>query len=206
MLAPSLVAVAVLAPLGALHDVRLPARSTRRAALCELGVTLFLGASAPARAEDAGPMPMETAPPAEITPPLAEVAPTPTLTAPTPAMVAPPPAPTEITYTDLVGLLKRCAVNKETCDVSNMEFTSNSGEIGVVTIGGGPRNVVGSESSPAEPPTLDAATRPYSARPVCAVPRDDPNSDLSPARLQARLRDAAVPYTFPYQKYLRDRR
>ena len=167
MLAPSLVAVAVLAPLSALHAVRLPARSTRRAALCELGAALFLGASAPACAEDVGPMPMETAPPAEIAPPLAEVAPKPTLTAPTPAMDAPPPAPTEITYTDLVGLLKRCAVNKETCTVSNMEFTSNSGEAGVVTIGGGPRNVVGSESSPAEPPTLTRL--PIFTRPVvCA--------------------------------------
>ena len=37
---------------------------------------------------------------------------------------------------------------------------------------------------------------------IVGIPRDDPTNDSSPYKLVAKLRDAKVPYTFPFSETL----
>lgn len=91
----------------------------------------------------------------------------------------PPPAskPSDMTYEELKSRLIECK-NSEFCMIEKVAFRSASGDQAVVIFKSGE--------------TL----------PVIGIPAEDPSSDSSPARLVARLRDAKVPFTFPFSEYL----
>jgi len=128
-----------------------------------------------------------SAPPAAPAPqPAAEASAPPAAPAPLPAAIEPEPAasqstvPQEIGYKELVKQLNVC---QETgvCAVQRVEFLNSSGEQAVAYIGG------------TEYKVLD-------------IPLDNPNNDSSPLKLAAKLRDANVPYTFPFSNYLKKAR
>lgn len=118
--------------------------------------------------------------------PAAEASAPPAAPAPLPAAIEPEPAasqstvPQEIGYKELVKQLNVC---QETgvCAVQRVEFLNSSGEQAVAYIGG------------TEYKVLD-------------IPLDNPNNDSSPLKLAAKLRDANVPYTFPFSNYLKKAR
>ena len=82
-----------------------------------------------------------------------------------------------ITYGALSDELIKC---RETgvCSVERVRFTVESGEQGEAIYSDGAR------------------------RPIIGIPADDPNSDSSPYKLVAKLRDAKVPYTYPFTEAL----
>ena len=84
----------------------------------------------------------------------------------------PPPARTDIEYAELKQLLADCRIRD--CPVTALEFANTVGSEGVVTVAGARLNVIG-------------------------IPPDNPsNAAGGPFKLMAALRDANVPYTFPY--------
>ena len=142
-----------------------------------------------AAAEVSAPEP----PPAAIEPPPAAIEPPPPAFEPPPAAFEPPPAAfeppqaagqstglREVGYKELVKKLNAC-IETGPCEVQRVEFINSSGEKAVAFINGDEYKV------------LD-------------IPSDNPNNDSSPLRLAAKLRDAKVPYTFPFSAYLKQAR
>lgn len=90
---------------------------------------------------------------------------------------AAPAAPTSVTYDELKKLLIQCK-DEGVCKVEKVAFTEASGE------------------------SADAIFVDGSRVPVIGIPKDDPGTDSSPYKLVAKLRDAKVPYTFPFSENL----
>jgi len=103
---------------------------------------------------------------------LSPATPPPPLEPPPPPPPPPPPARTDIEYAELKQLLADCRIRD--CPVTALEFANTVGSEGVVTVAGARLNVIG-------------------------IPPDNPsNAAGGPFKLMAALRDANVPYTFPY--------
>ena len=98
---------------------------------------------------------------------------------PPPPPPPPPPVRSSISYEALSDVLAECRSSGE-CGVSRVEFTVNSGEEGFATVDGVRLRITN-------------------------IPADNPNNDSSPLKLAARLRDAKVPYTFPFSDLSRFR-
>eukprot|EP00965_Chrysotila_dentata_P055684 1847007-Pleurochrysis_carterae.AAC.7 len=86
----------------------------------------------------------------------------------------------EIEYSELTARLVTCRELGE-CDIVKVEFASVSGETGI------------------------AVTKTGERLQIKSIPRDIPSNDSSPLRLVAKLRDAKVPYTFPFSDLSRFR-
>ena len=98
-----------------------------------------------------------------------------------PALPPPPPARTSITYPELTALLIECKDGDE-CAIQSVAFTSANGETGDAIFVSGERV------------------------PILGIPEDNPSNDSSPLKLAAKLRDAGVPYTFPFANLLRKKK
>lgn len=94
-----------------------------------------------------------------------------------PPLPLPPLPSTDMSYTSLSKLLIECR-ETGTCTIERVEFNTPSGEEATVVLRSG------------------------TSLPISGIPKDDPNSDSSPYKLVARLRDARVPYTFPFSQNL----
>ena len=97
-----------------------------------------------------------------------------TVVEPAPAV----PARTTITYAEMKGLLIECKDGDE-CTIKSVAFTSANGE------------------------TADAILTSGERLPIIGIPEDNPSNDSSPLQLAAKLRDAGVPYSFPFSDLLR---
>ena len=84
---------------------------------------------------------------------------------------------TSISYQEVTKLLIQCK-EELTCPVGSVAFTSASGETADVMLASGKR--LG----------------------ITGIPVENPNNDSSPYKLVAKLRDAKVPYTFPFSSTL----
>jgi hypothetical protein len=80
----------------------------------------------------------------------------------------------DISYDDLRSLLRACRESPSACSVERVVFTSPNGETGTALLNTGQQ------------------------LPITGIPPESPTSDSSPARLVAKLRDAQVPFTFPF--------
>lgn len=117
-----------------------------------------------------------------------------------------------IDYADLKELLNQCIDGSiEVCKVEKVEFEDPRGEIGTAYINGKRLNIQG---IPKDNPTNDSrCDQPrYAADSVAnrsCREREQlralatPSTPCSPYKLVAKLRDAKVPYTYPFSKYLR---
>ncbi|KAL1512221.1 hypothetical protein AB1Y20_005484 [Prymnesium parvum] len=99
---------------------------------------------------------------------------------------APPPAPpkparpAEISYLDLKALLNQCIDgSSDVCKVDRVDFDDAVGETATALVEGQSLRVLG-------------------------IPEDNPNNDSSPYKLVAKLRDAKVPFTFPFSRTLKE--
>ena len=106
-----------------------------------------------------------------------ELLPPPLSPPPPPPSPPPPPPSTEMSYTSLSKLLIECK-DTDTCTIERVAFATPSGDEATVVLKSG------------------------ASLPITGIPKDDPNSDSSPYKLVARLRDARVPYTFPFSQTL----
>ena len=108
----------------------------------------------------------------------AAVAPVPAPAAPAPETSTPLPTDaTEMSYDKLKKLLIDCK-DPDLCIVQKVAFQSASGEQADVILKSGERLT------------------------VIGIPEENPSNDSSPAKLVAKLRDAKVPFTFPFQEAL----
>lgn len=86
-------------------------------------------------------------------------------------------AATSISYVDIQKLLNDCR-DGDACALEKVVFTVESGETG------------------------DAVFKSGARLPITGIPEDNPTNDSSPYKLVAKLRDAKVPYTFPFSEGL----